>query len=481
MPLPVKRGKGGKGKMETLVIGGDVCVNYTVFFIGATREFRRVSHSHEELSEFKNYILSISKGKPIIIYIEQTGRYSLPIASTFGDIATIKVVEGKKLKAFREWQGIDRKDDYRDAELLYLYGTLGGDAHTIDIQAYEIRGIVKRLIRLEKMKQMTINRIRQCIAVVSPELYSTWTKKKIQKNPEQLLKLISEKQTIFSVIKEEAIHELKLLKNLIEEEKLLRKRIENFPEEFPRWRKDFEILLSIPGISKFRAVVLISSYIDIARFKSFKAFKKYMGFAKSNEESGTSLKRQVRRVSNREVRRELYMLFLWLASSKISPPARPMAEYRKHLLKKTGGITKKAFWKFSDKLLRVIWHLLHTGEKYDPRKWGYTPDDVMGLDPREDVGERGSTKGGKEVSHAHEENINQTGGGTSFSQTSGHGSNGMDTGSYTHVETRQKRRAKHTSQNNRRPQENRSGSEGMSQHRSPEGGGGPYPGGHQSP
>ncbi|NPA32917.1 MAG: IS110 family transposase, partial [Aquificae bacterium] len=124
--------------METLIIGGDVCVNYTIFFIGATREFRRVSHNYEELVRFKNYILSLAKAKPIVLYIEQTGRYSLPLLSTLGDIATVKVVEGKKLKAFREWQGIDRKDDYRDAELLYFYGALGGDAHTIDFQAYEV-------------------------------------------------------------------------------------------------------------------------------------------------------------------------------------------------------------------------------------------------------------------------------------------------------------------------------------------------------
>jgi len=251
---------------------------------------------------------------------------------------------------------------------------------------------------------MSINRIRQGIAVIVPELYEAWAKKKIERNSDELLAIIQEKETAFRTIKEETLHELNLLKNLIEEEQRLRKKIENFPNEFPRWRRDFEILTSIPGISAFRAVVLISSYIDISRFKSFKAFKKYMGFVKSDEQSGTSLKRQVRKVSNREVRRELYMLFLWLARKNVPESALPMAEYRRNLLKKTGGITKKAFWKFSDKLLRVIWHLLHTGEKYDPQKWGYTPDDVMGLDPGKDVGEKGSTKGGKEVSYGNEKN-----------------------------------------------------------------------------
>ena len=227
-----------------MIIGGDVCVNYTVFFIGKTREFKRVKHTPQELEAFKNYILELADGEPITIYIEQTGRYSLPVIKALHDVAIIKVVEGKKLKAFRDWKGIDVKDDYKDAELLYYFGELGGDAQTVNYEAYEIRGLVKRIFRIEKIKQASVNRIRQAVAVLIPEEYKYWNKDRLEsfKNLEKLKAKIEGIETVLSEIKQEALYEIETLKLALQEEKRLRKRVKNFTKEFTGYKEDFEML-----------------------------------------------------------------------------------------------------------------------------------------------------------------------------------------------------------------------------------------------
>ena len=263
-----------------MIIGGDVCVNYTIFFIGKTREFKRVKHTPQELEAFKNYILELAQGEPITIYIEQTGRYSLPVIKALHDIATIKVVEGKKLKAFRDWKGIDVKDDYKDAELLYYFGELGGDAQAVNYEAYEIRGLVKRIFRIEKLKQASVNRIRQAVAVLIPEEYKYWDKDRLEsfRNLDKLKEKIEQVDTVLTEIKQEALYEIETLRLALQEEKRLRKRVKNFTKEFPSYKEDFEILTSIPFIGEFRALVLIASYMDINRFPNVKKFIKYLKF-----------------------------------------------------------------------------------------------------------------------------------------------------------------------------------------------------------
>lgn len=357
------------------VVGIDVGATFSVFAIdGCTY---KVEHSN--LKKFKSKILEIAQNRKIKIYFEQTGRYSLPIVETFLDIAELYLVEGKKLKAARELFSFPRKHDYYDARLLAIIGALPVPVIVLDYDAYTLRFLTQRKVRLEKSIQQTVNKIRQCIAVLFPEKYKSFSKRKLE-NSKTLLdleKLISE-YVPFSAIQEELLIELEsemqVLEVLFKQKEQLNERIELISEK-PSVKEDLEILMSFPGISKGKALTLKASYIDIRRFSSWKAFVKFMGFSKQECQSGTSILYKKRTHSNRLIRREMYLLamnmFRYIDRGNVA------ADYFAYYYVKTGGIFKRAFHKFSSKYLRLIYFCLKNKEPFNPLFLKATLEDLI--------------------------------------------------------------------------------------------------------
>ncbi len=356
------------------VVGVDVGATFSVFAIDG--QVYKVKHS--QLQEFKEKLIELASNRRIKLYFEQTGRYSLPIVETFLDIAELFLVEGKKLKAARELFSAPSKNDYYDARLLAIIGVLPISVIPLDYDAYTLRFLMQRRVRLEKSIQQSINKIRQCIAVLFPPDYETFNKRNLQKEKTiKKLKKSLENFTPFSAIQEELLLELKselqVLELLLSQKQQLEERIELLSEK-PSIKEDLQVLTSFPGIGKNRALTLKASYIDIRRFPNWKTFIKFMGFTVQDNQSGTSVKYKKKVNSNRLVRREMYMLCQLFKREDIKNPA---ADYYRYYYIKTGGIDKRAFHKFSVKYLRAIYYCLKHKTKFSPELLKASLEDLI--------------------------------------------------------------------------------------------------------
>ncbi|TCK06367.1 transposase [Phorcysia thermohydrogeniphila] len=364
------------------VIGVDVGATFSVFAVDG--QVHKVNHS--ELKTFKEELIKKADNRKIRIYFEQTGRYSLPIVETFLDVAELYLVEGKKLKAARELFSTPSKNDYYDARLLAIIGALPVPVIPLDYDAYTLRFLTQRKVRIEKTIQKSINRIRQCIAVLFPHEYENFTKNRLE-NPKNLSRLreLAENFTPFSAIQEELLIELtsemQILELLLRQKQQVEERLELLSEK-PSIKRDLEILMSFPGIGKSRALTLKASYIDIRRFPNWKAFIKFMGFTKQENQSGTSVNYKKKVNSNRLVRREMFMVCQLFKRDSVKNVA---ADYFRYYLLKTGGVFKKAFHKFSVKYLRVMYYCLKHGEKFTPELLEASLEDLISPLTREEL------------------------------------------------------------------------------------------------
>jgi len=355
------------------VVGVDVGATFSVFAVDG--QTYKVDHS--ELAQFKEKLLKLAGDRKLKLYFEQTGRYSLPIVEAFLDVAELYLVEGRKLKAARELFSFPKKNDHYDARLLAVIGALPVPVIPLDYDAYTLRFLVQRKVRVEKSIQQSVNKIRQCIAVLFPSLYKRFTKQKLE-TPRGIveLKTYVDSFTPFSAIQEELYieltSELQVLELLLKQKKQVEERMELISEK-PTIKRDLDILTSFPGIGKGRALTLKASYIDIRRFRNWKAFVKFMGFSKQENQSGTSVNFKKRTHSNRLIRREMYMLCTMM-SKDIDSPA---ADYFKYFYWKTGGVFKRAFHKFSSKYLRLIYYCLKHNQKFDPELLRLTLEDLI--------------------------------------------------------------------------------------------------------
>ena len=350
-------------KEGVCVVGCDIGAKFSVFAVDG----KTYKVEHSKLKEFKEKILKVADGRKIKIYLEQTGRYSLPVVETFLDCAELYLVEGKRVKAARELFSLPQKNDYYDARLLAIIGILPVPVIPLDYDAYTLRFLVNRMIRLEKSFQQAVNRLRQCIAVLFPGEYETFTKERLEQKRGKYLKQLKELLNgfvPFSAIQEELLieaqNELQVIELLLKQRRQVEERIDLLCEK-PHIKRDLEILTSFPGISKKRALIIKASYIDIRRFRNWKAFVKFMGYTKQENQSGTSVKFKKRINSNRLVRREMYMLCSFLCSQE-----GPASDLFSYYYLRTGGIFKKAVHKFSSKYLRLLFYCLKHGELFNP-------------------------------------------------------------------------------------------------------------------
>ena len=70
-------------KFKDCIVGMDIGATFSIFAVDG--QTYRVSHSC--LQTLKDDLLKIAENRKIEIFLEQTGRYSLPVIETFLDVA----------------------------------------------------------------------------------------------------------------------------------------------------------------------------------------------------------------------------------------------------------------------------------------------------------------------------------------------------------------------------------------------------------
>lgn len=126
------------------------------------------------------------------------------------------------------------------------------------------------------------------------------------------------------------------------------------------------VLSSLPCLGPWRQAVLLSVAGDLARFRSDRQLRKFLGWYPEARESGTTLSQHRLGLSgNRLARREVW---LW-AMSVVSPltPTSPFRDYYQRL-RARGMPGHVAIGHLAGKLISVLFFCARSGQLYDPER-----------------------------------------------------------------------------------------------------------------
>lgn len=158
----------------------------------------------------------------------------------------------------------------------------------------------------------------------------------------------------------------RLIEDLSQHIRAVWKQIDRLVASKPKLRWHSELLVSIPGIGKKTAAVILAEVQDISRFKDVRQLVAYAGLCPKERQSGTSVrgKTQLSKTGNARLRRALYMPAL--VAKRWNPLLNATAERLA-----AAGKTKMAV---IGALMRKLLHLAYGVLKNNrPFEIGFTP------------------------------------------------------------------------------------------------------------
>jgi transposase len=328
------------------------------------------------------------------IALEPTGRFYAESIAHFCYAQGWQVcwVENKTLHDYRSMMRSPSKSDAMDARLLahYLHHNhttvLEGDKYS-----KHLRYLNHELKHLYKQRTQYKNRLRQILKVTFPELEIGKGSKMLElvslaPTAEQVASL--EVDAINEVVKNlplaiklketaqnsigynerfyvnRAMHNVRQILTLDERIQALEQDIEYLVDEHP----DGEIVTSLPGVAQKVAAALIGTYGDINRYDNARQFKRRLGVAANVRESGTSVHSTfINRRSSKHARCALHMASIGCLHPR-SGSNYFRLYFEAHRRDGIKGHNRRLLGRIKGKMAEVLYKLLKTREKYDPKK-----------------------------------------------------------------------------------------------------------------
>ena len=144
----------------------------------------------------------------------------------------------------------------------------------------------------------------------------------------------------------------------------LKKQVREHIQAHERLQTQADLLVSIVGIGVDTAARLLAELGDIAAFGSARQLAAYAGLTPQEHTSGTSVKGKTRlcKIGNARMRKALY--FPAIAFLRCAPELQPWQDRLK-----AAGKTKMAIIGAAmHKLIRIVYGVLASGQRYDPTK-----------------------------------------------------------------------------------------------------------------
>jgi transposase len=149
-----------------------------------------------------------------------------------------------------------------------------------------------------------------------------------------------------------------------EEIKALKKQVREHIKAHERLQTQAELLISIVGIGPDTAARLLAELGDLSAFGSARQLAAYAGLTPQEHTSGTSVNGKTRlcKIGHARMRKALY--FPAIAFLRCAPELQPWQDRLK-----AAGKTKMAIIGAAmHKLIRIVYGVLASGQKYDPAK-----------------------------------------------------------------------------------------------------------------
>ena len=395
-----------KGFLHMKLIGIDIGKNKHFFCImdQQTVEIVSLPVSFSNDKEGFDFLLQKIKSyqkESVLIGMEDTGHYHFALLKYLLDLQyTVALINPKTTDFNRKMQGGITKNDKLDT--INICDVLDtperkkqyriSKVNSFDL--YEQKQLTRHHHNLKEELNVYGNRLQKCIDIVFPEFNSLFKSKygtvymnllktfgsaeaivdtdirtirkcfdingrgnRIALTPEQL------KQCAKSSIGISSTAEIIQIKHLVNQIELINKQIAEIDKKIEEFSlKTNSPILSIPGISHFSGTSILAELGDISNYKKPSQIIKFAGVAPLHYESSqfTAQHTSITKKGSKYLRKTLYQIILPVI--RYNPVFK--AYYQKKISQGKGH--RCAQGHCVRKLLRIIYHLLSTNQKFDP-------------------------------------------------------------------------------------------------------------------
>jgi len=130
-----------------------------------------------------------------------------------------------------------------------------------------------------------------------------------------------------------------------------------------RYKKDYNLLTSIPGIGVSVAMALLTEVGDFNRFHNEKEFASYLGLIPTSHSSGDKVVHGEKTFRGNKILGPQLVEACWIAISKDQGLGAAYFHYKKRMR------PQKAIIRIARKLSNIIFAVIKTGKKYEPYQW----------------------------------------------------------------------------------------------------------------
>lgn len=289
-----------------------------------TRTFKNDHKGFEELIVWMNK----HTVQTVHVCLEATGIYGEGVSHYLFDKGIlVSVVNPAKIKGFGRGELSRTKTDKTDSQLIARFclamNPIAYKPAAPEIR--ELRGLVKRVDSLLKMKQEEGNRLGVCAEII--------------------------KSSIGKII--EALDEQ------IEE---IREKIKNHIASHPLLKKQKELLETIPGVGLATIAQVLSMECTPERFENVKDLVAFVGLNPKHRQSGSSIhgRSHISKTGDSTLRKALYMPAI------VAKQHNPILKALYDRLLAAGKPKMLAICAVMRKLLHLIYGVLKTGKIFDP-------------------------------------------------------------------------------------------------------------------
>ena len=265
------------------------------------------------------------------VCMEATGVYYEALAQALHEAGLkVSVVNPSCIKGFGRSENIRNKNDAIDAGLIARYCAAMKPA------PWEPLPLEQRQLRAWSLRVQSLKDIRQ------------------QEENRREAHLVSGMSDVAAHVAEH----VKLIDGAIAK---LEKEIEDQIDRHPGFKRDADLIISIPGIGSTTAARILGHLGDIRRFKNAKALAAFLGVTPKHNTSGTSVKGRsvICRTGSTSLRAALYM------PSMVARRHNPILNQFAERLLATGLPKKAVICAVMHKLTHLIYGVIHSGKPFD--------------------------------------------------------------------------------------------------------------------
>ena len=370
------------------------------------KEIKHSRSSFEHLHQLLQELLQEDGQAPEIVF-EATGVYSKPLEKFFRDFGyrycRINPLEANLQMASMRRQKTDNNDAHELAKSHFRVER--EQTYQEDTYYQQMRGYTRYYDEIDREVIQLSNRLHAILQISFPELEKLFTKRSalflnivqlyphpsdvlnhsktvirnrlksntkknlsLKRAEEKAIALIQAAQASYSSISsgdvrcEQAKDYAKRLADLNEKKQQLVKQM----VELSKDRKEYQVLLSFPGIGEVTAVRIIGELGDIRRFKNHKQLNAYVGIDIMRYQSGNTIyKDKINKRGNNKLRKILYFMIENMIKLRKKSKNHLVDYYDKLKTQPVKKHHKVASVACMNKFLKVTFHLITHGITYD--------------------------------------------------------------------------------------------------------------------